>query len=324
MSQDLPARMLRLLSLLQTRREWSGAELARRLGVTGRTLRRDIERLRELGYPVEGTPGHAGGYRMGPGADMPPLLLDDDEAVAIAVALRTAAAGVAGLAETALRALVKLEQVMPQRLRSKVTAVHRAAEPLYVGTPGDASQVDSAVLLVLAGACRDHEIVTFDYITRHGTGGRRRVEPHGLVAAWGRWYLVGYDTDKDGWRIYRLDRLSDPAPTGRRVPPRALPANDTASYVAAKIVAAPTRYRVTATVHAPADHLRNRGALPGRIVPVNATTCAVDLSSDSLAGITQHLATFDADYTLDADPDVLDHLHDAATRLQQAARRAGA
>ncbi|WP_370417696.1 helix-turn-helix transcriptional regulator [Streptomyces sp. QH1-20] len=320
MTTDMPARMLRLLSLLQTRREWSGHELAERLGVTGRTVRRDIDRLRALGYPVEATTGHAGGYRLASGTAMPPLLLDDDEAVAVAVALRTAAGGLGGIEETALRALVKLEQVLPARLRGQVGALQEATSTIAWESRGP--RVDAATLTVLAAACRDHEIVTFDYTTRDGTPARRRVEPHSLVASGGLWYLLAYDTDRDDWRIYRLDRLTQPSPTGRRVPPRALPdpGPDPAAYVAAKIATAPVRYRAVAIVHASADSIRARTwALADRIRPLDENTCTVDCSADTLPRIAQTLAALDADYTLDADPAVLTHLRTTARRTLHAA-----
>ncbi|MGK5632144.1 helix-turn-helix transcriptional regulator, partial [Streptomyces sp. URMC 123] len=192
MTTDLPARMLRLLSLLQTRREWSGTELAERLGVTTRTIRRDIDRLRDLGYPVDGTTGHAGGYRLASGAAMPPLLLDDEEATATAVALRTAAGHLTGMEETALRALAKLEQVLPHRLRTQVAALQQTTATITWTAGGP--RTDPATLSVLAAACRDHETVTFDYTTRHGASASRRVEPHHLVASGGLWYLLAHRT----------------------------------------------------------------------------------------------------------------------------------
>ncbi len=311
----MPARMLRLLSLLQTRREWAGTELADRLGVTTRTLRRDIDRLRELGYPVEGTTGRCGGYRLAAGTAMPPLLLDDDEAIAIAVALRTATTDVTGIGETALRALAKLEQVLPARLRTQVAAVQQATTAPVAYGSGERAQADPAVLALLAAACRDHEIVTFGYTTRHGTPGPRRVEPHALVPAAGRWYLVAHDVHKDDWRTYRLDRITSVATTGRRVPPRELPAPDPAAYVAAKIATAPARYRAVATVAAPAAAVlaRTQG-LPERVTPLTADTCTVDLSGDHLTRIAQLLTALGDTTALEADPEVLAHLRTMARR----------
>ena len=320
MRHDLPARMLRLLSLLQMRREWSGGELADRLRVTVRTVRRDIDRLRELGYPGRLRPGHHGGYRLASGADLPPLLLDDDEAAAIAVALRTASSGITGIADTALRALVKLEQILPTRLRGRVSAVQQTVTPLAF--TDDRPQTDPAVLVTVAAACRDHEILTVDYTTRHGSTGPRRIEPHSVVAAARLWYLIGYDTGRDNWRLYRLDRLTNPTPTGRRVPPRELPAADPAAYVADKITSAPVRYRAIATVAAPAEtvHARAWGALSGRVTPIDEHNCTVDLSGDWLPRIPAILASLDTDYTLDADPEVLHHL---ATQADLAHRASG-
>jgi predicted DNA-binding transcriptional regulator YafY len=322
-----PARMLRLLSLLQMRREWSGAELADRLAVTVRTVRRDIDRLRELGYPVDSGSGHHGGYRLAPGTDLPPLLLDDEEAVAIAVALRTTTDSLTGIADAALAALVKLEQVLPARLRGRVTAVQQAVTRLHY--PGRIPQADPAVLATVAAACRDHEILTFDYTTRHDTTSRRRVEPHSLVAAGGLWYLVVHDTERADWRLYRLDRLTQPNPTGRRVPPRDLPATDPATYVADKITSAHVRYRAIATVAAPVDtvHARVWGALPGRVITVDARHCTVDLSGDQLPRIAAVLVGLDADYTLDADPEVVRYLEltcDRGRRAIEQARPKGA
>ncbi|MGG2461377.1 helix-turn-helix transcriptional regulator [Streptomyces sp. RGM 3693] len=318
MTSDMTARLLRLLSLLQTRREWSGAELAERLGVTVRTVRRDIDRLRELGYPVDSARGHAGGYRLASGTDLPPLLLDDDEAVAIAVALRTAAGGLTGIEETAVRALAKLEQVLPRRLRGQVTAVQASASGIAWETRG--ARADPVLLAALAVACRDHEIVGFDYRTRHGTTTCRRAEPCHLVASGNLWYLLAHDTDKDDWRLFRLDRISNATPTGRRVPPRPIPGEDPAAFVASRLSAAPTRYRAVATVHTSAEQVRARTpGLATRVRPGDGNTCLVDASDDYLPRIAQTLVGLDADYTLDADPDVLDHLRGTAQRTWHAA-----
>ncbi|GAU69755.1 putative DeoR family transcriptional regulator [Streptomyces sp. NBRC 110611] len=320
MTSDTPARLLRLLSLLQTRRTWQGPELADRLHVTVRTVRRDVDRLRRMGYPVDSDPGHTGGYRLTSGTDLPPLLLGDDEAVAIAVALRTAtASGLAGMDDTALQALAKLEQVLPARLRSRVTALQETVTSVL--HPYRRTAVDPGVLAVVAAACRDHEILTFDYATRHRTPTSRRVEPHHLVTAVGLWYLVAYDTHRADWRVYRLDRLTDPTPTGHRAPPRELPAADPAAFVISRIAAAPSRYRAIATVQTSAQTVRarTRGEILGTITPIDQHSCTVDLSGDSLRRITTFLAAIDADYTLDADPDVRQHLRTLARRTANAA-----
>src|SRR6478672_3183458 len=222
------SRLLELLALLQARREWSGAELSDRLTVSRRTVRRDVERLRDLGYPVESLTGPAGGYRLRAGTAMPPLLLDDDEAIAIAVGLRTAArASVTGIEETAVRALVKLEQVLPAHLRRRVGALGSATITPPVGGP----TVDPQHLTTIAAACRDSERLRFAYRRRDGTGSRREVEPHTLVNLGRRWYLVAWDRGREDWRTFRLDRLARPASSGVRFTPRRLPARDAAAYV---------------------------------------------------------------------------------------------
>ncbi|MGI5530021.1 helix-turn-helix transcriptional regulator [Streptomyces syringium] len=321
MPQDLPARMLRLLSLLQTRRTWSGTELAERLGVTLRTIRRDIDRLRDLGYPVAGTTGQAGGYRLAAGTALPPLLLDDEEAVAIAVALRTATSGVAGIEETAVRALAKLEQVLPVRLRHHVATIQATASALPVPW-STGPTTDPSTLATLAAAARDHEVVTFTYRSSAGTTGPRRAEPYGLVAAGPLWYLVGYDTEREEWRIFRVDRLTDPAPTGRRVTPRELPATDPAAYVAQRIAAAPARYTFRATVPADAATVRARThSLPGRVQPLDEHTSTLDLAADDPEHIAQQLLSVDLgpEDSIHGTPALAFHLEQAGRRLLRAA-----
>ena len=205
------ARLLRLLSLFQAQRYWAGAGLAERLEVTARTLRRDVDRLRSLGYPVNSTSGAAGGYQLGPGATLPPLLLDDDEAVAVAVGLRTAAGGtVAGIEEASLRALSKLEQVLPSRLSRRVAALYSFIVPLANAGP----TVDAGTLSAIAAACRDHEELRFRYHSRDGSPSVRAVEPHRLVHTGRRWYLAAWDTDRNNWRTFRVDRIQGGQTTG--------------------------------------------------------------------------------------------------------------
>ncbi|MEU6810728.1 YafY family protein [Streptomyces sp. NPDC046831] len=227
---ETSARLLRLLSLLQAHREWSGSELAARLGVTARTVRRDVDRLRELGYPVNASPGTGGGYQLGAGAELPPLLLDDDEAVAVAVGLRTAAGqGIEGIGETSVRALAKLEQVLPGRLRRRVGALNAFTVPMLRGP--QPSTVDPAVLTELAHLCRDAERLRLEYRSHDGTVTRRTVEPHRLVCTERRWYLVAWDLDRDDWRTFRVDRITPTPPHGPRFTPRTPPADDLAAYV---------------------------------------------------------------------------------------------
>ena len=238
MAETTSSRLLSLLSLLQGRRDWAGGELADRLEVSGRTIRRDVDRLRELGYPVDAVTGPSGGYRLRAGAAMPPLLLDDDEAIAIAVGLRTAAgASVAGIEETAVRALVKLEQVLPSHLRRRVRALQSSTMTLPVG---GGPQVDPQHLTLIATACRDRERLRFGYTARDSSESRREVEPHSLVNAGRRWYLVAWDCGRQYWRSFRLDRLARPAATGVRFEPRELPARDAAASVSYTHLTLPT------------------------------------------------------------------------------------
>ncbi|WP_449482531.1 helix-turn-helix transcriptional regulator [Streptomyces avidinii] len=218
---DTPARLLTLLSLLQTPREWPGSELAERLRVSARTIRRDIDRLRELGYPVEATLGAEGGYRLVAGAAMPPLLLDDEETVAIAVGLRAGAGhAIEGVEEASVRALAKLEQVLPGRLRHRVSALQSATVAL---TRGDGASVDPRTLTAIASAVAGSERLRFAYLAGDGVASRRLVEPYRLVSTGSRWYLVAYDMERGDWRTFRVDRVSEPCATGARFAGRELP-----------------------------------------------------------------------------------------------------
>ena len=231
---ETSARLLALLSLLQLRREWTGAELAARLEVGSRTIRRDVEKLRSLGYPVEAARGVAGGYRLGNGGELPPLLLDDAEAVAVAVGLRTAAAGtIAGIEETSVQALAKLEQVLPPRLRRRVSALSHATSAFGIDGP----QIDSDMLAILAGACRDNQLLRFAYVAGDQRRSRRRVDPEAVVYTGYRWYLVAFDLDRDDWRTFRIDRIGDHPPVrpGERGRRRVVPGGDPAAYVARQL-----------------------------------------------------------------------------------------
>jgi predicted DNA-binding transcriptional regulator YafY len=314
----MPGRLLRLLSLLQSRREWSGAELAARLGVTDRTVRRDVERLRELDYPVLAVTGTAGGYRLGAGTTLPPLVLDDEEAVAVALGLVAAAGGgVVGVAESSVRALAKLEQVLPARLRPRLVALADAAE--VVPAPG-VPRVDASVLGLLASCCRSAELVSFAYQGRAGEASVRRVEPHSLVTAQGRWYLVAFDPDRDGWRNFRVDRLVDVARTYRRFEPRELPDADAATFLARSFAAARYRFEATMTVELPAPEVREGvfWSLPGDVRELGPERCAVRLSGESLALVVRFVATIaslGAEFTLDGSPEVLARVHEVGRRL---------
>jgi predicted DNA-binding transcriptional regulator YafY len=283
MRNDPTGRALRLLSLLQTHRLWRGAELAERLEVTERTVRRDIDRLRDLGYPVDATPGSDGGYRLAAGAHLPPLVFDDDEAVAVAIGLRAAAgAAIDGIEDTSVQALAKIEQVLPHRLRRRVSALYASVAALR-WTHGDDEVVDPDALSVLASACRDHEEVRFDYQRRDGDDSRRLVEPHQLVTAGRRWYLVAWDLRRSDWRTFRLDRLSGAKRAGGRFAPRDIPGGDAAAYVAASIASIPRELETLLVVRAPYEELANALSwLDHTLVDTKADSCTVRLSADKL------------------------------------------
>jgi predicted DNA-binding transcriptional regulator YafY len=314
---ETSSRLLTLLSLLQARRDWPGGELAERLEVSSRTIRRDVERLRGLGYPVESLTGPAGGYRLRAGTAMPPLLLDDDEAIAIAVGLRSAAgASVRGIEETAVRALVKLEQVLPAHLRRRVRALQSATMTLPAGGP----TVDPRFLTLIAAACRDSELVRFSYRGRDGVGTRREVEPHALVNRGRRWYLVAWDRDRRAWRTFRVDRLTGPASTGVRFPPRTLPAKDAAAYVAESLAAWPNRYEARVTLHAPLETLRKR--VPphwGTLDAIDADTCQYRTGDDDLDWLALRIAMLGVDFHVHEPPELAEHLRRIARRLERAA-----
>jgi predicted DNA-binding transcriptional regulator YafY len=316
---DPTARVLELLSLLQTHRFWPGSELAERLGVSDRTLRRDVDRLRSLGYPVDATPGVAGGYRLAAGTHMPPLLLDDEEAVAIAVGLRAAAeAAVTGIEETSVRAMAKLEQVLPDRLRRRVVAVHGTVVPLRWG-PGRGPEVDPAALAVLGQACRDHEEVRFEYQRRDGESSRRLVEPHQLVSAGRRWYLVAWDVRRGDWRTFRLDRLTEARLAGGRFTAREIPGGDAAAFVARSLSTMPTRYRAEVVVRAaPEAVMMATYQVGGEVEPVGDGRCRVRMGADSLDWLTMvvaELALLHGVVELDGPPELTGRLGDLRNAL---------
>jgi predicted DNA-binding transcriptional regulator YafY len=309
------ARLLRLLSLLQARADWSSQELADRLGVTTRTVRNDVQRLRSLGYPVHASPGVGGGYRLGAGAALPPLLLDDEEAVAVAVGLRTAAAGgVTGIQETSVRALAKLEQVLPSRLRHRVNALQAATVEIAASGP----TVDPEVLTAIAGACRDYQRLRFDYRDHDESATIRTVEPHRLVHDRGRWYLVAWDVDRADWRTFRADRIQPRVPTGPRFAPRELPGGDVATYLLRGVGSATWRYRARVRVHAPA------AAITGRLPPavlveaIDEHTCMIDVGSDTPQMLAVYLGMLDADFEVGEPSELLEQLRRLADRYRRA------
>ncbi len=314
---ETSGRLLRLLSLLSQRRSWTGPELAARLGVSVRTVRRDVGRLRALDYPVEGDLGVAGGYRLGAGADLPPLLLDDDEAVATVVALRTATGrGVAGLDDLAVSALAKIERVLPDRLRQRVRGLEVAMVPALGDT--EAPAVSTTVLTAIAAACRDAEILRFDHATAAGTTSRRAAEPHALVS-WGRrWYLVAWDVDRADWRSFRVDRmhLRDP---GRRFTRREVPGGDAAAFVTGGVAGVfPVRARLLLHAPAGAAELADVGRY-GTLSPVDATSSRYECGAGSVRELAFLLAALDVDFTVEDPPELAEELDRIARRFARAA-----
>lgn len=321
------SRLLALLSLLQARRDWSGEDLAERLGITPRTVRRDMDRLRELGYPIRAFKGPSGGYRLDAGTHLPPLLFDDDQAVALALALQTAATGTT-LADDAARTLATIRQVMPPRLRHRmdtmrITAVHPAAA-------GDAPRIDAQVFTDLSTAIHTHAELRFDYAA-DGTataGQRRRVQPHHLVTWRGRWYLLGWDPDREDWRTFRADRIRPRTPTGPRFTPRELPGGDVSAFIMSRFRGSggtttdwPCQGEVVldlpATTVAPF-------AQDGIVEELGPDRCRLTLGSWSWTGLAAAIGRFDTDIEIVGPPELNDAFAHLATRHANAARTAPA
>lgn len=298
--------MLRLLSLLQTHRFWTGGDLADRLEVSDRTLRRDVERLRDLGYDVDAVRGAAGGYQLRAGGAMAPLLLEEEEAVAVAVGLRAAASGgVPGFEDTTLQALTKVISLMPPRLRRRMAALQTQTEGMAWG---GGPVLDPAVLTTLAQACRDDEVVEFDYTAADGSGSTRRVEPHRLVNLGRRWYLAAYDRDRQDWRSFRVDRiLATPATPGQRFRPREIPGGDAAAYVSRGLRDRPRQHRVSVTLAVPAATAAAAVGHWAGIEPLGEERCRMTMDTDTLDWPVLVLAGLDCDFTVEG-PDELGEL----------------
>src|SRR3984957_14054553 len=293
---ETSARLLQLLSLFQAQRYWSGSELSERLEVTPRTLRRDVDKLRSLGYPVNSTAGAAGGYQLGAGATLPPLLLDDDEAVAVAVGLRTAASGtVAGIEEASVRALSKLEQVLPARLRRRVAALHSFIVTLANAGP----TVDAEMLSTIAGACRDGEKLRFAYRSRDGAASKREAEPQRLVHTGRRWSLAAWDIDRDNWRTFRVDRIAPKLSTGSRFAPRKPPDGDFAAYVSRSVSYVPHPHQAQVILHASAEMAAERvPPAAGTLEAIDEQTCVLHTGSSSLDTLSVYLALIGFDFEI--------------------------
>lgn len=309
------ARLLRLLSLLQQRAHWSGPELAERLGITTRTVRRDVDRLRELGYPVDAEPGVGGGYRLGTGASLPPLILDDDEATAIAIALGVSAGGaVQGVEEPALAALAKLDRLLPPHVRARVDSVRTTTLPI-----GGSEPVDARVLVVVARAAAEAERVQITYVDREGSTTERRVEPYRLVSTGRRWYLVCLDVDRQAWRTLRADRITKAAPTGHRF--RLTDPPDAAALVSRASGVSPYRYAAKVVVHTSPEQLATRVPPTVGVIETHPNGALLSVGANDLAALAGHLVALDLPFEAVEPPELIDELRRAGGRLIAAVRR---
>jgi predicted DNA-binding transcriptional regulator YafY len=311
------ARLLRLLSLLQTPRDWTGGELAQRLEVSPRTIRNDVERLRALGYPVHATRGSVGGYRLEAGASMPPLLLDDDEAVAVAIGLRTATAGaVTGIEETSLRALAKLEQVLPPRLRRQVSTLQRVTVHVRRRT---VTTVDPAILTELARLAREQFSLRFDYSDRQQKASQRRAEPYRIVNSGQRWYLVAWDLDREDWRTFRVDRMRTGMSPGPRFTPRRLTDAEVEALVSRGVPVEARRHQARVLVRTPAADLVERfGPWVGTVTPIDDRTCILETGADDLEMLAGYLGLLGADFSVSEPPELVAAVRALAARYAAA------
>lgn len=312
------ARLLRLLTLLQTRRAWRGEELSERLEVTDRTLRRDIEKLRSLGYPVGATSGVAGGYRLGAGASLPPLQFEDDEALAVSLALGIAAssASIVGIEEAALRALAKLHPLLPAKLRKRADALQAA----IAHQPQEGPTIDPRVLVAIAAACRDKERLGFGYRKREGDAGVREVEPTGLVHVMRRWYLVAWDLARADFRTFRLDRMEPPIVAGARFAPRPPPARNLAAYVSRAVSSEAYGHRARVLVQASRERVVAKlGPMAGTVESVDAQQCIVQTGANSLEGLAAWIAMLGFEFTVLEPPELVGALRALSARVQRAA-----
>ncbi len=316
------SRTLRLLSLLQNHRHWSGDELASRLKVSVRTLRRDVERLRDLGYPVEAARGVDGGYQLAAGATMPPLVLDDDEAVAIVVGLQAGAqAGIEGIAESSVRALAKIAHVMPARLRRRVDALRTMTVPAAWSDPG--VHVDAERLTTIAQACRDHERLEISYTDKAERHSEREIEPHRLVLLGRRWYLAAYDLSRHDWRSFRVDRVLAATTSGPFRTQRKLPAKDALEFVRAGIEGSFPGFAIEVIVEADIATARAAVGRWGKVEVLDDHRTLLRMQSDSLDWPALVLDSIGANFTVVSPPELVPHLHAWAERFGATALATG-
>lgn len=310
-------RVLELLGLLQSRRHWPGDELARRLGVSPRTLRRDVDGLQELGYPITTTRGTGGGYQLSPGASLPPLVLSEDEAAAVVMGLKEVASGTYPTSgDAAISAMAKIVQVLPVRIRRRIDSLRGVAT---VGVDRQRTNItDVASLTTVALACRDHEALRFTYRARDGQIWERTVHPHRTVSVDQRLYLVAWDLDRSDWRTFRIDRIDNPVRSGRKFAPRQLPESDPVEYVHRQIRSMPARYPVRATMQAAAERVKQEVAQYGSVEPIDETTCEVYIPAESLDWAAFCLAAIGAPFVVHGPPEAIDHMRSWGERLTDA------
>ncbi|MFJ2620125.1 helix-turn-helix transcriptional regulator [Glutamicibacter sp. NPDC087344] len=312
-------RALELLGLLQSRRHWPGSELARRLKVSPRTLRRDVNNLQDLGYPISTTRGTGGGYQLSAGGSLPPLVLSEEEAAAIVLGLKEVASGIHPTsADAAVSAMAKIVQVLPARIRRRIDSLRSlASAPVTIQS---AVITDIAALTTVALACRDHETLKFTYRTPRGQVTERMVQPHRTVSVDYRLYLIGWDLDRSDWRTFRIDRIEDPVRKGKQFAPRGLPGDDPVQYIQSQINSLPAKYPIRATVQASAHVVKQEVGHHGSVEQIDATTCEVYIPAESLDWAAFCLASIGAPFVVHGPPEVIDYLRGWGERLTDATR----
>lgn len=321
------SRLLLLLSLLQTRRDWPGQILADRLDISHRTVRRDIDRLREMGYRIQAAKGSDGGYRLDAGTELPPLLFDDDQAIALTLALQAATVSGAGIEEGAVRALTTVRQVMPPRLRHRLDAIEFTAIPRTSGSATESVSPD--VLVALSTAIRAHTMLRFDYASHrtheHSSAPQppRQVEPHHLVASNSRWYLVAWDLDRGDWRIFRADRITPRTPAGPRFTPRQIPGGTVHDYVAARFKGS-EQANTWPCIGQVILNLPGSGVLPfagdGTVEELDSGRCSLEMGSWSWIALASSIGQFDADIEVVGPPELAEAFTALASRYAAAGK----
>jgi predicted DNA-binding transcriptional regulator YafY len=312
------ARLLRLLTLLQTGRFWTGARLAEKLEVTERTVRRDVEKIRVLGYTVQASSGVAGGYQLGRGPDLPPLLFEDDEALAVALGLRSAVSEtIGGMEEASVRALAKLEQLMPERLRRRVQTLQKAIVPLHRTGP----RVDAGILSTLAAGCRNQELVRFDYESNTNQQTSRCAEPYGLVHSSARWYLAAWDVHREDWRTFRVDRIRGKVTASERFVARSVPDGGVANYVRRSVAVSAYTFHARIVLHSPLEEVSLRiPPLAGFLKPLDANTCLLETGGNSIDSLLLYVGSLGVEFDILGPPELQEAVLGLAKRFARAAK----